>query len=165
MLNAASDTAHLPPASLLVYGSWTHLSIPQRMARVIERKRHLITEVVTRDDFAGEPETCDLDSDELLANIGRAKQLIEGRTPEPTYNRAERVRQGTEAIFAVMPDRERVIDTLALHNFSRLEADALAGDIVAAAAERWKAAGAVLTAPLGDMLSERDRRNLARNAE
>lgn len=159
MLNIATHANS--PASVPL--PWAHLNIPQRMRRVIDRCKNGIAEAVTEEDFAREPETAELSLDELKANIGKATILVVTGQHEPTYDRAERVRHGVSALFPAMPNRVTVIDTLKLHDFSQAEAADLAGDIVIALAERWRACGANLEYGAAD-LPGWAREQLARNA-
>src|SRR5689334_20287011 len=115
---------------------WSHLSIPRRMHRVIERRRHLLDGTVTERDFLEEPETCDLSVEELRDNYGVAKQLVDSGRPEPNYNRAERISHGAAGLLSFLPTRQDLIDRLGLFGFDFAEAAELLPEILDQAAPK-----------------------------
>jgi hypothetical protein len=157
MLNIVTD--HPPCQHHAGTSPWGHLTVSQRVARVIERCRTGIHESVTEADFQREPETAELTLDEVRANIGRASILLLDGAPEPTYSRAERVAQGAMAVLGKLPNRVTIVDLLMTHGFPRQEAQDLAGDIVDQAGEHWRKHGAMT-----DDLPGWGRRQLERNA-
>lgn len=144
---------------------WRHLDIPHRMARVIERRRHMLDGTVTERNFGEEPETCDLSLEELRANIGKAQQLIDDGAPEPAYDRAARLDAGVSLVMGMLPAIPAIHATLRDNGFTNSELGDLWDELIARAADDFHADRAPIH-PTGarDGLPDWGRRMLERNA-
>lgn len=118
------------------------LSIPERMVRVIDRRRLLIGEHVTEDDFREAEETCDLPVETLKANIGAAIRLARAERHDrpsrpvnpwdidPDY-RKERVKLAAASLAGIIPS-ETDMFALLRHGdrFAAVELGALWSEIM-----------------------------------
>ena len=134
MLHTSTETTTAPGVL-----PWAHLDIPHRMARVIEARRHLISETVSERDFQEAPETCDLSLDELRANIGRASIIVHQAAPEPAYDREARIRLGVQLVMGMMPAIATIHTTLRQAEFTNGELATLWDEIIARSADDFHA--------------------------
>jgi hypothetical protein len=157
----SNDVTSPAPAGVTGPQPWVHLTIPQRLARVIARVAPRMGEDrVTLEDFLHEEETCDLTPAEIGAHIGAAKRLISVGTDEPAYDRTARLAAAADTLVALLPDPATLRKSLATEGYSAAELDELWTDLVSMVARRFRASRAPAPA-----LPDWAREQLTANAE
>lgn len=166
VLFETEDHVHVasPSTSTVSPAAWSGADqVTRNIAIVIDRCRLIGSDDGSVDlrDFEREPETCELDEETIRQHVGKAARLVVAGAvpaPDPTYSRPERIRQGAEALKALLPSRQDIIDRLSLHSFKPDEIESLLPDIMARAAT-------VLNAGVLAQFSAWDLEQLSKNAE